>query len=335
MSYQAITLKQYPSAMIDADTFATKEFPTNELKDGEYRVKVTHLSLDPAMRGWVSPDKNSYIPPVEIDEIMRSLGFGIVCESKNDNYPVGTQVAGMTGWTEQCVINDDSLSIVPPTVDAKTALSTLGMPGLTAYIGYNDVLQAPAKHQVKPQTIVVTGAAGAVGSVVVQMAKADGLTVIALAGSDEKCQWLKDDLGADHVINYKTDDVAARITAASPQGIDLFFENTGGAAQHTVIERINEHGKVAVCGLIADYHQATPTPAPSWINLIKRRASIEGFTITDHFHRAPELVQGVMKYLLAGKIQNRTHVINGLESAKLGVNMLYSGENTGKLIVEL
>jgi NADPH-dependent curcumin reductase CurA len=125
------------------------------------------------------------------------------------------------------------------------------------------------------------------------------------------------------------------MTEASPNGIDLFFENTGGEAQHTVIERINPHGKVAVCGLIADYHQAEATPAPSWINLIKRRASIEGFTITDHFHRAPELVQGVMKYLLAGKIQNRTHTINGLEAAKLGVNMLYSGENTGKLIVEL
>ncbi len=223
MSYQAITLKQYPSAMIDEDTFSTQTFDEKALADGEYRVKVTHLSLDPAMRGWVSPDPNSYIPPVALGDTMRSLGFGVVSESKNDKYPVGSQVTGMTGWTEQCVIADDSLSIVPQGVDAKTALSTLGMPGLTAYIGYNDVLQGPTKQQDKPQTIVVTGAAGAVGSVVVQMAKADGLNVIALAGSDDKCQWLKNDLGADHVINYKKDDVAAKISAGSPQGIDLFF----------------------------------------------------------------------------------------------------------------
>lgn len=335
MSYSAVILKQYPAAYIDEATFETVSFEELDLNEGEFRVKVTHLSLDPAMRGWVSPDPNSYIPPVKLGEVMRSLGFGEVIESRNERYPVGTKVSGMTGWTEQLVVSDNHLSIVPESVSAELALSVLGMPGLTAYIGYNEVLQAPARQAEKPQTIVVTGAAGAVGSVVVQMAKADGLKVIALAGSEEKCSWLKDELGADSVINYKSESVRDRLEEASPDGIDLFFENTGGEAQHTVMERINEQGKIAVCGLIADYHKAEPSFAPSWINLIKRRASIEGFTITDHFHRAPELIAGVMKYLSKGQIHNRTHVIEGLESAKNGVNMLFSGDNKGKLIVKV
>ena len=335
MSYQAIQLAQYPEAMIDENTFETKVFEEKALSDGEYRVKVTHLSLDPAMRGWVSPDPNSYIPPVQLGEVMRSLGFGVVTESRHPDFPVGAQVTGMTGWTEQLVASGNELSLVPAEVNAETALSVLGMPGLTAYLGYHDILQGPARQAKQQQTLVVTGAAGAVGSIVVQMAKADGLTVVALAGSEEKCRWLKDDLGADAVINYKTDNVAKALTAATPDGIDLFFENTGGEAQHTVIDRINPHGKVAVCGLIADYHQATPAPAPSWLNLIKRRATIEGFTIIDHFHRAPELAAGVMGYLAKAKLDNRTHVIEGLASAMEGVNMLYRGENTGKLIVKL
>ena len=335
MSYNAIVLKQHPEALIDESTFETRHFESKALQDGEYRVQISHLSLDPAMRGWVSPDPNSYIPPVQPGEIMRSLGFGVVTESLNPDYPVGTQVTGMTGWTEQIVAGEGELSVVPAQVNAELALSTLGMPGLTAYLGYHDILQAKQRQQKSQQTIVVTGAAGAVGSVVVQMAVADGLKVIALAGSEDKVRWLKEDLGADTVINYKTDNVSEALTAASPDGIDLFFENTGGEAQHTVIERINPHGKVAVCGLIADYHQAEAAPAPSWINLIKRRATIEGFVITDHFHRSAELASGIMHYLEQGKIQNRVHVLDGLEAAKAGVNMLYSGDNTGKLIVKL
>ncbi|MAC46960.1 NADP-dependent oxidoreductase [Oceanospirillum beijerinckii] len=345
MSYNAIVLQQYPEALIDDETFATQSFNEQPLQQGEFRVQVSHLSLDPAMRGWVSPDPSSYIPPVQLGEVMRSLGFGVVTESLNENYPVGTQVTGMTGWTEQLIAKEGELSIVPQSVDAEMALSVLGMPGLTAYLGYHDILQAQQRQtqsqQVselqngKPQTIVVTGAAGAVGSVVVQMAVADGLRVVALAGSEDKVRWLKDELGVDAAINYKTDNVAEALTEATPDGIDLFFENTGGEAQHTVIERMNPHGKVAVCGLIADYHSATPAPAPSWINLIKRRATIEGFVITDHFYRAQELAAGIMPYLQQGKIQSRTHVLEGLEAAKAGVNMLYSGDNTGKLIVKL
>lgn len=327
--YQAIVLREYPTHSIDQHTFETRQFEAQPLEAGEFRVKVTLLSLDPAMRGWVSPDPNSYIPPVAIGEVMRSLGVGEIIESQHSEFPVGARVAGMTGWTEQLISNGTGLSLLPAGVAPELALSALGMPGQTAIIGYKDVLEAEAG-----KTIVVTGAAGAVGSAVVQMAVADGLNVIALAGSDEKCQWLQQ-LGAQGVINYKSDDIAAKLDQFAPNGIDYMFENTGGETQHHVIERINPHGRVAVCGLIADYHAAQPALAPSWINLIKRRARIEGFTITDHFQRAPELIQGLLVYLQQGKLQHKVHVLEGLESAKLGVNMMFDGSNDGKLLVAI
>ncbi|GLS83429.1 NADP-dependent oxidoreductase [Paraferrimonas haliotis] len=329
MSYQAIVLKAYPEAHINQDTFEVVSRPEEPLKSDEFRIAVSHLSLDPAMRGWVSPDPNSYIPPVQIGEVMRAIGVGTVTESNHPKFPVGARVTGITGWTEQLLSNGTGMTVLPEGVSAELALSALGMPGMTAYIGYKDILEA------KPnQTIVVTGAAGAVGSVVVQMAVADGLNVVGVAGSDDKCDWLTQ-LGCQGVINYKTDNVAEKLLALTPNGVDLMFENTGGEVQHHVIERINPHGRVAVCGLIADYHSATPAPAPSWINLIKRRARIEGFTITDHYHRGAEITQGLLGYLQQGKLEHKVHTLNGLESAIDGVNLLFSGANTGKLIVEL
>ena len=330
MTYQAIILNQYPSALIDEKTFSTQQLEKPAISNGEFLVKVSHLSLDPAMRGWVSPDPNSYIPPVKIGEIMRSLGYGEVTESQHQGFPAGTRVSGMTGWTELVKSNGEGLNPIDPSVTPELALSVLGMPGLTAYLGYRDILDA------KPgQTLVVTGAAGAVGSVVVQMAKADGLRVIGVAGHPDKCDWLSKDLGLDGVINYKTDDIGARLDELAPNGIDLFFENTGGETQQQVIDRLNEFASIAVCGMIADYNRATPAPGPNWIPLIKRRAKVQGFTITDHFHRAAELVSGLLPYLQAGQIDSRVHILEGLESAKQGVNMLYSGDNTGKLIVKL
>ncbi|OMH31737.1 NADP-dependent oxidoreductase [Motiliproteus sp. MSK22-1] len=330
MTYQAIILDQYPSAQIDEKTFSTQSLEKPALKDGEFLVKVTHLSLDPAMRGWVSPDPNSYIPPVAIGEVMRSLGYGEVIESLHNEYPVGTKVSGMTGWTELLKSSGEGLSPIDPSVSPEQALSVLGMPGLTAYLGYRDILDA------KPgQTLVVTGAAGAVGSVVVQMAKADGLRVIGVAGHQDKCDWLSKDLGLDGVINYKTDNIAEQLNKMAPNGIDLFFENTGGETQQHVMERLNEFASIAVCGMIADYNRETPAPGPNWIPLIKRRAKVQGFTITDHFHRTPELVSGILPYLHKGRINSKVHILEGLESAKLGVNMLFTGENTGKLIVKL
>ena len=340
MSYNAIVLKQYPDDFINEETFETKTFEAQPLQKGEFRVKVSHVSLDPVMRDWVDPNSDSEIPPVQLDEIMRSRGCGEVVESLNDSFPVGSPVAGMTGWAEQVVSKGEEISMLPHGVDSDMALTTYGIPGLTAFFGYAEILDAPERqrraHQIgEKQTILVTSAAGAVGSIVVQMAIADGLHVVALAGNDEKINWLKDELGVHAAINYKTENVSEALTEAAPNGIDLFFENTGGNTQHTIMQHMNPHGKIAVCGSIADSHRKEPAPSPSWVQLIKRRVSVEGFAITDQRYRYPVLKAGLMPYLGDNKIKHRTQVLEGMESAKLGINMLFQGENQGKLIVKL
>jgi NADPH-dependent curcumin reductase CurA len=185
------------------------------------------------------------------------------------------------------------------------------------------------------QTLIVTAAAGSVGSLVGQMAKNLGLTVVGVAGSNEKCQWLTKELGFDHAINYKDADFIEQLTQATPNGIDLFFENTGGLAQGPIFERMNPHGRIAVCGLIADYQKAEPAPGPSWVGIIKRRLTIQGFTMPDHFHRIPEYGQALGAMLGKGELKYRAHVIEGIESATSGINLLFEGKNTGKLIVKL
>jgi len=264
---------------------------TPELQDGEFLIKQTHMSLDPAMKGWMMPDRDSYIPPVELGDVMRSSGVGEVVESKNTRFPVGARVQGMTGWAEYVVSNG------------------VGKPKAG-------------------ETILVSGAAGSVGSMVGQIAKAEGLTVIGTAGTDDKCAWLKDD-------NYKSATLAEELRAAAVNGLDLYFENTGGAVQHEVFDLMNAHGRIMVCGMISDYNTANPSVGPNWIPIIKKRLTIQGFTMPDHYDKVPEMMQAMAKYLMEGKIKYRAHTLDGLESAIEGINLLFTGGNTGKLMVKL
>jgi len=204
------------------------------------------------------------------------------------------------------------------------------LPGLTAtqgLFGFGD----PKKGE----TIVVSGAAGSVGSLVGQLAKAEGLNVIGVAGDDEKCDWLVNELGFDGAINYKTDDIAAKLKALAPKGIDIYFENTGGPIQQHVFDRMNAHGRIVVCGMIADYGKAEPSAGPNWIPIIKKRLTIQGFAMPDHFGDVPALVARLTPYVMAGKIKHRAHVLEGLESAISGLNLFFTGGNKGKLIVKL
>ena len=179
------------------------------------------------------------------------------------------------------------------------------------------------------------GAAGSVGSIVGQLAKADGLRVIGVAGGQEKCDWLVNDLGFDAAIDYKSDNLAEQLAVLTPGGIDVYFENTGGPIQALVYNRMNAHGRIAVCGHIADYQASTPAPGPNWMNIIKKRLLIQGFTMPDHFHEAPKLLEKLTPYVKQGKIKYRTHVLDGLESAMTGLNLFFTGGNKGKLIVKL
>ena len=330
-TYTAINLVKRPvPGPISPDTFevVTKEVPS--VGPGQFLVKQTHMSLDPAMVGWMSPDTNSYIPPVALGDVMRSSGLGEIVESNHPDFPVGQKMMGLMGWTEYFVSTGEGLKQVPPGMDPALVLSVFALPGLTATQGLYGVGKPKSG-----ETIVVSGAAGSVGSIVGQLAKADGLRVIGVAGSAEKCDWIVNELGFDGAINYKTDDIDAKLTELAPKGVDVYFENTGGAIQQHIFEHMNAHGRIAVCGMIADYTADTPSQGPNWIPIIKKRLTIQGFTMPDHFAQVPELLAKLTPYVMQGKIKHRAHVLDGLESAIDGLNLLLTGGNNGKLIVKL
>jgi len=330
MQYKAIKLVKRPDSHITPDLFETVILETPDLEDGQFLLKQTHMSLDPAMKGWMSADTGSYIPPVKLGDVMRSSGVAEVVESRNDAFPVGIRVVGMIGWTEYAVSSGEGLNTLPSDVSAEVVLCVLSLPGLTAYQGLMEIGKPKAG-----ETLVVSGAAGSVGSMVGQIGKAEGLRVVGTAGTDEKCRWLEDELGFDKSINYKSEDLALQIAEATPDGIDLYFENTGGPVQHAVFYRMNAHGRIIVCGMIADYNTDKPSPGPNWMNIIRKRLIIQGFTMPDHWDNVPRIMDKLATYYAAGKLKYRAHKLDGLESAIEGINLLFTGANTGKLMVEL
>jgi NADPH-dependent curcumin reductase CurA len=329
--YTSINLVARPTtAHITPELFEINDLEIPSAGAGQILIKQTHMSLDPAMIGWMSPDPESYIPPVGIGEVMRASGMGTVIESNHPDFSVGDTVRGMTGWTQYILSNGEGFTKLPVDLDPEMALAVFALPGLTATQGLYGFGDPKAG-----ETIVVSGAAGSVGSIVGQLAKADGLNVIGVAGDDEKCTWLIDELGFDGAINYKTDDIAARLAQLAPNGVDIYFENTGGPVQHHVFEQMNAHGRIVVCGMISDYGNANPSAGPNWIPLIKKRINIRGFAMPDHFADVPQLLEKLTPYVMSGKIKFRTHVLDGLESAIDGLNLFTSGGNRGKLIVKL
>ena len=330
-TFTAINLVKRPSGgPITKELFeiVEKEIPT--AGEGQLLVKQNHMSLDPAMFGWMSPDTNSYIPPVELGSVMRSSGIGEVVESKHPKFKVGDRVMGMMGWQQYFLSDGQGLNKVEAPLPDEAILSIFALPGITASQGYFNVGKPK-----KGETIIVTGAAGSVGSIVGQLAKADGLRVIGVVGTDEKADWIVNTLGFDAAINYKSDDLDDQLAKAAPNGIDMFFENTAGPIQSLIVDRMNAHGRVMVCGLIADYSKEIPSPGPSWVSVLKRRLTIQGFTMPDHYGQVPELIGKLTPYVMSGKIKHRSHVLEGLESAIEGLNLFFTGANKGKLIVKL
>ncbi|MEB8433188.1 NADP-dependent oxidoreductase [Cocleimonas sp. KMM 6892] len=330
-TYTAIKLANRPSAKdIGPNLFEVERLEKPSPAAGEFLIKQSHMSLDPAMLGWMSADTESYIPRVEIGEVMRSFGYAEVVESQHPDFAVGDKVTGMFGWTEYAISKGQGVNKVDANLPAEMVLSIFALPGLTATQGLYRVGKPKAG-----ETLVVTGAAGSVGSIVGQLAKAEGLRVIGVAGGQEKCDWIVNELGFDGAIDYKADGIKEKLEALTPDGVDVYFENTGGPIQHHVFERMNAHGRIAVCGMIADYLAETPAPGPSWMNLLRKRLTVQGFTMPDHFHETVELLDILTPHVKAGKIKYRAHILEGLESAMTGLNLFFSGENKGKLIVKL
>lgn len=328
--YTAINLIKRPSGAIGPELFEVVEKPVPTLSEGEFLVRQTHMSLDPAMLGWMSPDTESYIPRVELGSVMRSSGLGEVIESNHPEYAQGDRVMGMFGWQEMAVCTGQGINKVDASLPPEMLLSIFALPGLTATQGLYSIGKPQAG-----ETLVVSGAAGSVGSIVGQLAKADGLNVIGVVGSDAKADWIINELGFDGAVNYKTDDLGAKLDELAPKGIDVYFENTGGPIQHKVFKRMNAHGRIVVCGMIADYTASEPSPGPNWMNIIRKRLLIQGFTMPDHLDKTPELLAKLTPYVQQGKIKYRSHTLEGLKSAMTGLNLLFTGGNQGKLIVKL
>ncbi len=325
-----LVLARRPTGNVDADTIRLQEGDIPEPGDGQVLVRNRFLSIDPTIRTWMD-DAPGYLPPIAIGEVVRCPAVAEVVKSHGDQPPAGSLVFAATGWQDYAVI-DDGFQVLPEGIDPTAALSVFGVTGMTAYFGLLEVGRIA-----EGDTIVISGAAGATGSTVGQIARLKGAArVVGIAGSAEKCAWLVDDLKFDAAINYKTDDVAARLREACPDGIDLFWDNVGGELLDICLAQLALRGRVVLCGAIATYNDRGGAKGPAnYRMLIVRRGRMEGFIILDYMPRFPEAQVEMGQWLAEGKLKYKVHLVDGLEHAPEALNLLFTGGNTGKVIVRV
>ncbi len=326
-----IVLATRPTGMVDASTTRVETGPVPEPGPGEAVVRVRYLSIDPTIRTWMD-DAPGYMPPIAIDEVVRSGGVGEVVASRSDQYPVGATVFGMLGWQDHAVVDEAgrSAQVIPDGVDPKATMSVFGVTGMTAYFGLLDV------GEMQPgDTVVVSAAAGATGSVVGQVARIKGARrVVGIAGGPEKCAFLVDELGFDGAIDYKADDLDARLSALCPDGIDIYFDNVGGVILDACLQHLAMRARVVCCGAIAAYNDRTGGHGlKNTFRLITERARMEGFLVLDYLDRFPEAQAEMFGWVAEGQVRHAEHVVEGLEHAPDALNLLFTGGNTGKVVV--
>ena len=328
-------LKARPTGMVGPEHFelVNTPMPEADLDAGQIVFKTLMLGFDPAMRGWLM-DVPSYLPPVGIGEPMRASGVAQVIESRNPELPVGTLVQGLTNWQE-FGIGDPAgpipLTALPDGTPPSMALSMFGSTSLTAYFGLLDVGDPKAG-----ETVVVSGAAGATGSVVAQIARLKGCRVIGIAGGAEKCAWLMESCKLDGVIDYKSEDIDARLSELCPGGVNVFFDNVGGQMLETVINHMAEFSRIVLCGAIASYNDDTPRPGPNNLMLLTtRRIRMEGFIVIDYLDRAEEAVTALTEWVMAGEIAWREDIQSGFENIPATLQRLFDGSNQGKQLLHL
>jgi len=332
-TYRRVLLAARPRGLVTRDDLLFDgTAPVPEPGEGQALVRTVFLSIDPTIRTWMD-DAPGYLPPIGIGEVVRSGGIGEVVASRTDALPVGTTVFGMLGWQEYAVADgsDRSFTVVPPGIDPAVVLGVLGVTGMTAYFGLKDI------GRPRPgETVVVSGAAGATGSVVGQLARIEGAgSVVGIAGSAEKCAWLLDELGFDHAVNYRDEDVSARIRETCPDGIDVFFDNVGGVILDACLANLAMRARVVLCGAISQYNADRRSGPRNYLQLIVKRARMEGFLILDYLDRFPEAQTELAGWVMEGRIHHREHVVDGLEHVGEALNLLFSGGNTGKVVVRV
>jgi NADPH-dependent curcumin reductase CurA len=329
-----LRLANRPKGPVEDDTFALHEASVPDVADGEFLVRTIYTSIDPAQRGNLI-DVPSYTPAVQIGEVMRAAGVGRVISSRHPGFREGELVSGPLGWQEFCLGGEASapnFAVVAAGIEPRHALSVLGGTGLTAYFGLLAVGRPAAD-----ETVVVSGAAGATGSIAGQIARLKGCRVIGTAGAVDKCAWLTEELGFHGAINYREERVGRRLRELCPGGVDVMFDNVGGAVLDSVLLAMNVHGRIAVCGTISSgYNEGSRgDPIVNYFLLAPRRIRMEGFLVSDFRDQWPQAREELTAWLQRGDIKTRETIYEGLESAPRALREIFMGANTGKLLVRV
>jgi NADPH-dependent curcumin reductase CurA len=316
--------------MVKRSDFEFVTTPAGDPGPGEALVKVLYLSLDPAMRGWMNAGK-SYVPPVGLGEVMRAGGIGSVVASNDSSLAAGDTVVGMTGVQDYTIAKAKELTKVDPRLaPLPRYLGALGMPGLTAYFGLLDIGQPK-----EGETVVVSAAAGAVGAVVGQIAKIRGCRAVGIAGGADKCRYVAETLGFDACVDHRASDFRDALAAACPAGIDVYFENVGGAVQQTVWPLLNDFARIPVCGLIAQYNLASPMPGPDMFTVLRKRLLLRGFIVWDFASKQGDFLRDAGEWVRSGRLKYREDIVDGLENAPAAFLGMLQGKNFGKTLVRV
>ncbi|MFR9754007.1 NADP-dependent oxidoreductase [Nocardia sp. 004] len=327
-----ILLAARPEGAIEPDTWEHRSVPVEKPGPGSFVGRTRVISLDPAMRGWLD-DRPSYLPPVRIGEVMRAASVVEVIDSEHPDFRPGDHVVGVFGAQEYVISDGAGATKVDTSLASpSTYLGALGIPGMTAYFGLLDVgaLQ-------DGETVVVSGAAGAVGTMVGQIAKVKGCRVVGIAGGPDKCALLTDELGFDAAIDYRADDVEQALRTLAPNGIDVYFDNVGGDILDAALRRLAMRARVVICGAISQYNDPTRVKGPSnYMSLLVRRARMEGFVVFDYADRYAQAAEEIAGWIGAGRIKIKEHVVEGsVDDFPDTLQMLFRGENVGKLVLQL
>lgn len=324
-------LKQRPVGEPSAETWEYTESEIPSITEGQLLIKIEYISIDPAMRGWLN-DAKSYIPPVQIGEVMRAGTVGKVIESKHEKFAVGDYVSGHNGVQSYAVSDGSGLYKVDPKIAPLSYyLGVLGMPGMTGYFGLLKTGEPKAG-----ETVVVSGAAGAVGGLVGQIAKLKGCRVVGIAGGAEKCKFLVDELGFDAAIDYKNENVKKALKETCPKGVDVFFDNVGGDILNDVLTQINLRARIVICGAISQYNTTTEVKGPSnYLSLLVNRARMEGIVVFDNIKEYPTAMKDIAGWIQSGELKVKDHIVEGIETFPDTLMMLFKGENFGKLLLKV
>lgn len=329
LTNQQFRLAARPSGLPTSETWEMTEEPVADPGEGEVVVQVLYTSLDPAMRVWLN-EGDSYVPAVQVGEVMRAIGVGRVIASGVPELVEGDHVSGIFGIQRYAVLPGRALTKLAPGVPLPAYLNALGIPGMTAYFGLLEIGRPEPG-----QTVAVSAAAGSVGSLVGQMARIKGCRAVGIAGGGEKCRLLVEEYGYDAAVDYKSGSVAASLREHCPDGIDVFFDNVGGAILEAALRNLARGARVVLCGAISQYNEGAQQGPRNYMALLIRRARMEGFVVFDYASRYAEAAQEIAGWISSGQLTTREHIVDGLETFPESLLMLYRGENTGKLMLRV